>query len=293
MTSMTQRAERMAPGHLYNPETGTGIAWTPAEVQLWVGGQVAATAAHTTADPWTFWYELAFAAAFPAVTHWWFGSAWTGKVWVRPIGAPARGASRVLTGGIRFVDRAEPEFTWQVTLDDAQEPWPTADGTPAAVPVLVGVPLPPWAVQPLNLPLRAALARVVLGLGDGTIPAALAPADEASIRAVLAGVDLTGRPPAAQAAVLAELGLTLDQSAAVLARGPAPDWAATVLEVLAPAQWVTSLVAAADLPAAFPTTAGAWRLEQIDHPLREAFCRLQGLTLPVADEGAGAAGAGH
>ena len=74
--------------------------------------------------------------AFPEVTHWWFGSTWTGKVWVRPIGAPARGASQVLTGGIRFVDRAETEFTWQVTLDDAQEPWPVADGAPAAVPAL-------------------------------------------------------------------------------------------------------------------------------------------------------------
>lgn len=292
MTQGTPGGERMAPGHSYNPATGTGIAWAPGQVQLWEGGQVIATAAHTTADLWTFWYDLAFAAAFPQVTHWWFGSAWTGKVWVRPIGAQAQGRSQVLTGGIRFVDRAEPEFTWQVTLDDAQEPWPTADGTPAAVPALVAVPLPPWAVQPLNLPLRIALARVVLGLGDGTIPAALSPADEAPIRAVLAGVDLTGRPSAAQAAVLAELGLTEAQSAAVLARGPAPDWAATVLEVLAPAQWVTSLVAAADLAAVFPTMVRAWRLEQIDRPLREALCRLQGLTPPVAEEGA-PAGAGR
>ncbi len=291
MTVRTPSGEQMAPGHIYNPATGNGIVWMPGQVQLWTGGQVMATATHRTADPWTFWYDLGFAAAFPQITHWWFGSAWTGKVWVRPIGAPAQGARQTLTGGIRFVDRAEPEFTWQVTIDDAQEPWRTGDGTPAAVPLLVGVPIPPFEGSPLNLPLRVALAQVVLGLGDGTIPATLAPTDEVPIRAVLAGVDLTGRPAAAQAAVLAELGLQAAQSAAVLARGPAPDWAATVLDLLAPPQWVTSLVAAADLAAAFPTTIGAWRLEPIDYPLREALCRLQGLTPPVTVEvGAGVAG---
>jgi hypothetical protein len=274
--------ERMAPGHVYNPVTGTGIAWQPGVVQLWDRGQVVAEAAHTTAAPWDFWYGLGFAAAFPQITHWWFDSAWTGKVWVRLIGTQTRGRTTVIMGGMRFIDRAEPEQTWQVILADAQEPWPTGDGSPAPVPVLVGVPLPPFAVQPGNLALRCALATLVFDLVQGTRAAALTPDEEMALRAVIGAVDLGAVPAAAGQAVLTEAGLHPAQAAAVLERGPTPDWITTVLDVVSPPAWATSLVAAADLAAAFPTTGGAWRLEQVDRPLRAALCDLQGLVPPAA-----------
>lgn len=274
---MTHSAERMAPGHVYDPITGTGIEWLPQEVRLWEGGVAVATAPHATPDPWAFWYDLAFAETFPEVSHWWFGSAWTGKVWVRPIGTQTRGRTTVVSGGMRFIDRDEPEVTWQVTLEEGPTPAQTAEGRPEPSPVLVGVPLPPFAIQPVNLALRVALARLVFDLADGSRAAALGPDEELALRAVIGAVDLDRLPVAAQRAVLGEAGVLPALQTAVLAQGPAPDWITTVLNTVSPPHWVTSLVAVADLRVAFPTTVGPWRLEAVDRPLREALCWLQGL----------------
>ena len=94
----------MAPGHLYNGRTGTGIEWLPPDsesgapgrVRLWSrrwNGQPAllAEAEHDSNSPWEYWYSLEFAHSFPQVTHWWFGDAWTGivRIWA-PAGVLTR-----------------------------------------------------------------------------------------------------------------------------------------------------------------------------------------------------------
>src|SRR4051812_6219755 len=82
--------ELMAPGHLYNPRTSTGIEWLrpdsetgePGRVRLWSrrwNGKptLLAEAKHHASTSWEYWYNLAFANSFPQVAHWWFGDAWT------------------------------------------------------------------------------------------------------------------------------------------------------------------------------------------------------------------------
>src|SRR3954447_548163 len=80
----TRRSRRdlMAPGHLYNPRTGTGIEWLPAnsdtgepgKLRLWSRQWSGASlllgeALHHTGGPWEYWYSLEFAISFPQVTH--------------------------------------------------------------------------------------------------------------------------------------------------------------------------------------------------------------------------------
>ena len=138
------QTERAAPGHPYDPATGTGIEWQPGLARLWEGGRITERAAHATASPFDFWFWLQFASSFPQVTHWWFGSAWTGKVWVRACPPIPGGGSRA--GGIQFGDRTTPEQPWQVRFDD---------------PPRLVVPLPPLEDDPRNLPLRLALSQIV------------------------------------------------------------------------------------------------------------------------------------
>src|SRR2546425_5999076 len=76
------RQELMAPGHIYNPRTGTGIEWLPpnpgteewGKVRLWArqwnqGPTMLAEASHNTSSAWEYWYNLEFANSFPQVTH--------------------------------------------------------------------------------------------------------------------------------------------------------------------------------------------------------------------------------
>ena len=179
---MTQ-PERMAPGHVYQAATGTGIEWRPGTARLWEHGRVTGTGRHATASPWEFWHTLAFAATFPAVTHWWFGSAWTGPVWLGTRGVSPDGAT--ITGWMQFVDPQEPALPWQITL---------------RAPPQVATPLPPFEVWPINLPLRLALAQLALGLHRGDVRAAPAPEARAAADATVAA---PGRPPARVAAASA------------------------------------------------------------------------------------------
>src|SRR5690348_11989047 len=68
------RQDLMAPGHLYNPRTGTGIEWLPAnpdtgepgKVRLWSRHWNGASillgeALHHTGGLWEYWYSLEFA----------------------------------------------------------------------------------------------------------------------------------------------------------------------------------------------------------------------------------------
>jgi hypothetical protein len=139
--------ERMAPGHVYQPRLGTGIQWQPGVAKLWEGGQVTAEATHKTTNPYEFWYNLAFAGCFPEVTHWWFRSAWTQRVRLSRLqGVMPDGTA---WGLMQFVDEHTPAGIYTIT--DADPP-------------VIAVPFPPNEVQPVNLPLRLALSRLVSGV---------------------------------------------------------------------------------------------------------------------------------
>jgi len=146
--------ERMAPGHVYQSRLGTGIQWQPGVVKLWEGGKVTAEAPHTTTTPYEFWHSLAFAGCFPDVTHWWFRSAWTQRVRLTRLQGLLEDGTA--WGWMQFVDEQTPAQIY--TLTDADPP-------------VIAVPYPPNEVQPVNLPLRLALSRLVRGvITDQAIP---------------------------------------------------------------------------------------------------------------------------
>jgi len=134
--------DMMGAGHRYNADTGTGIELVGNTARLYQGGEVVATGKHTAASPWEFWHSLAFADAFPAVTHWWFGSAWTGLVRFTLPNDEMDGTS---FGAMQFVDE-----------DQSAIPWALMPG------FRVAPPMPPLHVTALNLPLRRQLAELIL-----------------------------------------------------------------------------------------------------------------------------------
>lgn len=139
--------ERMAPGHVYQPKLGTGIEWKQGEVSLWEGGKIVETARHSSTSAYEFWHGLAFAEAFPGVSHWWFRSAWTQRVRLSGIQGTSSGGT--VWGYMQFIDEQIPAQTWSVTEGERPE---------------IFVPFPPNEVQPVNLPLRLALARLAAGV---------------------------------------------------------------------------------------------------------------------------------
>ena len=156
MATQQAQTEYAAPGHAYIEKLGTGIQWLPGIARLWERGQVSLEAEHHTQSPFEFWYELAFANTFPQVTHWWFRSAWTQRV--RLTRAQGMLDQATVWGYMQFIDDddGEPGQIWTVEERD--------------VPV-IETPYPPNEVQPVNLPLRLALARLVAGVfSDGVVP---------------------------------------------------------------------------------------------------------------------------
>jgi len=134
----------MAAGHQYNSELGTGIEWcADGTAHLYQGGVVLADGRHSAMSAYEFWYSLAFRETFPQVTHWWFGSAWTGRVRVSPPVDMLDEFTHV--GSIQFVDEEMPGMAWTITDDFRVAP-----------------PMPQFHVSPLNLPLRRQLAEMVL-----------------------------------------------------------------------------------------------------------------------------------
>jgi hypothetical protein len=139
---------QLAPGHVYVERLGTGIQWAPGRARLYQGGEVVAEGRHTTATPWAFWYTLAFAEAFEQVETWWFRSVWTNRV---RLSAPqGMQDSTTVYGYVQFLDEETPGAMW--TLADAGDVWE------------IETPYPPNEVQPINVPLRLALARCVIGV---------------------------------------------------------------------------------------------------------------------------------
>jgi len=137
----------MAPGHVYQDRLGTGIEWLPGVVTLWEGGQAVQTAHHNMKSPWEYWYNLVFAESFPDVTHWWFRSAWTQNV--RLTGIESMMEASTVWGYMQFINEEVPAQMWTIS----------EGGRPEIV-----IPFPPNEVQPVNLPLRLALARLVAGV---------------------------------------------------------------------------------------------------------------------------------
>jgi len=146
--TMTKK-DRMAPGHVYIPELGSGIEWKPDRVSLWELNKETETVAHQTASAFEYFHKLEFARSFPAVTHWWFRSAWTQKV--RVSGAQGTMDADTAWGYMQFIDQSVPAQIWTASV---------VDGDMAEI----GVPYPPNEIQSVNLPLRLALARLVAGV---------------------------------------------------------------------------------------------------------------------------------
>lgn len=254
----------MAPGHLYNPRTGTGIEWLPpgpgtgepGRVRLWSrrwGEQptVLAEAEHHMGSPWEYWYNLEFANSFPQVTHWWFGDAWTGmvRIWQpEGVGRDPESGAPMLSGWMRF-GSAETPTKWPV--DAPIDPMDDIDGSlgPALPwtivlthPLRVSTPLPPMHTNMANLPLQLLLGETVL-----------------DILATLATF-----------ATVAERGSHSKGSTSVSGTDRGAAWRKDVA--------LTSLVRQDDLYRAFPASFGPWRLDALpDLTPREALCRVQGL----------------
>lgn len=142
-----------APCHAYHPLLGSGLEWEPGRVKLWIGGEVVATAVHTTASAREFFYNLAFVECFPDVAAWWVRSEWVGRIRVSAPEDPGDGEG--LAGFIQFDHADTPGLLWTVA-DDA--------------PVTVAVPVPPCADHHANLFLRLRLARMVLDTLGGHVP---------------------------------------------------------------------------------------------------------------------------
>ncbi len=245
------RRDLMAPGHLYNPRTGTGIEWLPAKsdtgepgkVRLWSrqwNGKsiLLGEALHHTRGPWEYWYSLEFANSFPQVTHWWFGDAWTGHVHIwspNAAGPDPESGAPMLMGWLRFGLTKAPDTPEMSDIPDgdgvagvgtAALPWTVVLTSPPHV----NTPLPPMAANLANVPLQLLLGEKVMEL-------------------------------------LAAL-VTKTQDEAALEGNAALD-----TEVV-----LTSLVRREDLQRAFPTHFGSWLLDRLpDLTPREALCRVQGL----------------
>ncbi len=82
------------------------------------------------------------------VTHWWFRSGWTQRVRLSGIQGTLNGGSTVW-GYMQFIDEETPAQAWSMMEGERPE---------------IFVPYPPNEAQPVNLPLRLALARLVAGV---------------------------------------------------------------------------------------------------------------------------------
>ena len=232
----------MAPGHLYNPRTGTGIEWLPpglgagktGRVRLWSrqwGEQptVLAEAEHHMGSPWEYWYNLEFATSFPQVTHWWFGDAWTGMVGIwqpQGVGRDPESGAPMLSGWLRFGPAEKGDVDGEGSEAGVLPlPWTVLLSNPPRI----NTPLPPMSANIVNLPLQLLLAETVIE--------------------VLEMIADGGYNSAAGGSPFVDLEVAL-----------------------------TSLVGREDLYRAFPSHFGPWRLDALpDLTPREALCRVQGV----------------
>jgi hypothetical protein len=143
------RTDRLAPGHAYIYKLGSGIQWTPAQIYLWDMGKMVESAAHNTHSAYEYFHGLCFAESFPSVTHWWFRSAWTQKV--RLTGTQGLMDNETAWGYMQFIDESVPAQVWTASVMDGEQS-------------VIFAPFPPNEIQPVNIPLRLALAQLVAGV---------------------------------------------------------------------------------------------------------------------------------
>lgn len=134
-----------APAHPYDPKTETGIQWSSEVATMMLTGERIDQAAHQTASPYHFWLDRHYRWCFPDITHWWFGSPWTGRVRV----------------DAQVVARdAQTEVGW-LSWDGDGEPGVWTCRQIAGSNWLLEVPLPPLAPHAANIPLQRRLAQVI------------------------------------------------------------------------------------------------------------------------------------
>jgi hypothetical protein len=144
---------QMAAAHPFRLDTKTGIVFHPREVKLLEDGTVLAKATHKSPTAWDYWHNLEFVENFPQISHWYFGSFWTGRVRVSaPITAIEE--DETVMGYMQFVDEQTEGQAYSVS---------------ASEPVTVFTPLPPFETDFSNLPLRLALAEKVIGVVQGDV----------------------------------------------------------------------------------------------------------------------------
>lgn len=288
--------EIMAPGHLYNAKTRTGIEWLPpkpgndgpgsrGKVRLWsrnwLGQSVLlAEAEHNSLSLWDYWYNLEFAKSFPFVTHWWFGDAWTGIVQLwgpSAVGCDPESGAPTLSGWLRFHNVLEIEESSAEDDDHDHTHNHDHDHThdhdhdhESSVPHEYETPALPWTLLITNP------ARISLPMPPGFIHAANLPLQ------MLLGERLMHILALLSASTTAEDNMTnptgsLDESTPLRDARP-------MYPVGKPVTFaVTSLVCTENLVSAFPTNFGPWRLDRAaDMTPREAFCRLLGLDVAPA-----------
>jgi hypothetical protein len=228
---MTITTIALAPGHVYQSDLGTGIKWLQTKAQLYQGGKIIAEGTHTSKSPWEFWYTLAFAEIFPQVEHWWFRSLWTGYV---KISRPTHQMDAVsIMGFMKFGDEEMPTLPWSISEQGGE--------------LEIAPAFPVHEVQPANLPLRLALARMIFGVIG----------DEISADTWYPVTSLVTRE---------DLAATF------------PIEGNTLITNLAPVGGLTKLVMGAEVELDLDRqNEYVYRLEGVHDPLRTAFCRLQGL----------------
>jgi hypothetical protein len=228
---MSSNTIALAPGHVYQSDLGTGIKWLRTKAQLYQGGNIIAEGKHTTKSPWEFWYTLAFAQTFPQVEHWWFRSLWTGSV---KISLPTHQMDAVtIMGFMKFGDEEMPAMPWSISEQGGE--------------LEIAPAFPVHEVQPVNLPLRLALARMIFGvIGDEIRADTWYPVTSLVKREELAAA------------------FPLDGNA--------------LITNLPPVGGLTKLVVGADVELDLDRqNEYIYRLEGVHDPLRTAFCRVQGL----------------
>lgn len=139
-------------------DTPNGIEFQDGKRMLYHQGQpIAEGRLSATLSPYDYYYNLRFVEDFPQITHWAFGDAWTQKVLIHKPNA----FSGDLVGSIHFASE-DDTGTYIIERNFGGVGMDTAP--------IVQPPMPSLFHIPLNLPLRIALAKMILWALDDDLP---------------------------------------------------------------------------------------------------------------------------
>lgn len=150
----------IAPGHPYNPNTGTGIEVTPSHLKLW--GVTAPHVCHCEVEnpnlsASAFFGSLLHGEMFPAVEYWWFDSPWTQMVKVT-VGTAFANSTSSIGGTLEFALDPDHAGSWYINTD------------PNTLETVVFTSLPMFT-SIANVPLCVQLARLVVNVASDELPA--------------------------------------------------------------------------------------------------------------------------